>query len=53
MTTSAPQHPKAFPLSEKVKVEVNKKDVWTVFSPASGYVPKVILTRYIETRRPL
>jgi len=37
MTTSAP---KAFPLSDKIKVEVHKKDVWSVFSPASGYVPK-------------
>ncbi len=37
---STPKHPKAFALSDKIKNEVNKQDVWTVFSPASGYVPK-------------
>ena len=28
-------------MSERVKREVVKQDVWTVFSPASGFVPKV------------
>ncbi|KAF8332076.1 pyridoxal phosphate-dependent transferase [Cantharellus anzutake] len=32
--------PRAFALSDKVKDEVHKQDVWTVFSPASGYVPE-------------
>ncbi|KAF8305585.1 PLP-dependent transferase [Clavulina sp. PMI_390] len=32
--------PYGFAISERIKEEVVKQDVWTVFSPASGFVPK-------------
>lgn len=33
--------PYGWPISDRIKQEVVKQDVWTVFSPASGFVPKV------------
>ena len=29
-----------FPISDRIKGEVHKTDVWSVFSPASGFMPK-------------
>jgi kynurenine aminotransferase len=44
MTAPVPQtHPYGFAVSDKIKHEVHKQDVWSIFSPAGGYVPKVAL----------
>ncbi|KAF9506449.1 hypothetical protein BS47DRAFT_1333826 [Hydnum rufescens UP504] len=41
MTAPVPQtHPYGFAISDKIKHEVHKQDVWSIFSPAGGYVPK-------------
>jgi hypothetical protein len=40
-TAIKPNPSYGWPVSERVKHEVVKQDVWTVFSPASGFVPKV------------
>lgn len=34
--------PFGWAISDRIKYEVVKQDVWTVFSPASGFVPKVL-----------
>ncbi|KAH8915668.1 PLP-dependent transferase [Atractiella rhizophila] len=33
-------HPFKFPISSRIEREVSQLDVWSIFSPASGYVPK-------------
>lgn len=33
--------PYGWAISDRIKDEVVKQDVWTVFSPASGFMPKV------------
>jgi hypothetical protein len=41
LTATKPNLPYGWPIAERVKYEVAKQDVWTVFSPTSGFVPKV------------
>ena len=42
MTTPlAKAHPFGFAVAERIKEGVSKQDVWSIFSPAGGHVPKV------------
>lgn len=41
LNATKPSLPYGWPVSERVKHEVVKQDVWSVFSPAGGFVPKV------------
>lgn len=40
--------PFGWPISDRIKYEVVKQDVWSVFSPAGGYVPKVRYPAFIH-----